>query len=93
VTASDEKIAAFAVEHSLAVVSADSDFATMLAISRGSAPSLVLFRSVDALAPRDQGEILAANLAAVREPLEAGAVVSLRRGHIRVRMLPLDGRP
>ncbi|MCL2463675.1 MAG: hypothetical protein FWF28_01205 [Micrococcales bacterium] len=71
------------------IVSADSDFATLLALRNGMAPSLVLLRSVDALTPPEQGELIAANLAAVTDALDAGAVVSLRRGRVRVRNLPL----
>lgn len=89
VTASDETIAAFAVANGMAIVSTDSDFATLLAISKGTAPSLVLFRSIDALTPAEQGALIAANLDTVAPALEEGAVVSMRRGHIRVRPLPL----
>ncbi len=41
-TASDHTIMAFAAEVGAAIVSADSDFATMLALSGADTPSLVL---------------------------------------------------
>jgi predicted nuclease of predicted toxin-antitoxin system len=88
-TASDVVISDFAIDRGLVIVSADSDFATMLALGRGTAPSLVLFRSADMLTPPEQGGVLAANLPAVAEDLEAGAVVTIARGHLRVRRLPL----
>jgi predicted nuclease of predicted toxin-antitoxin system len=88
-SATDEEIAACATEHGQTVISADSDFATMLALGGGDAPSLVLLRSADLLAPLDQAAQLAANLPSVRKDLEAGAVVSIARGHLRVRALPL----
>lgn len=87
--ASDEHIASFAVEHDAAIVSADSDFATILALTGKGAPSLVLFRSADALAPSGQAALLAANLPTVEDELRAGAVVSISREHLRVRRLPL----
>ncbi|WP_222829375.1 hypothetical protein [Xylanimonas cellulosilytica] len=49
----------------------------------------MLFRSTDALTPAEQGALIAANLDTVTDALEAGAVVSMRRGHVRVRPLPL----
>jgi predicted nuclease of predicted toxin-antitoxin system len=89
--ASDEKIASFAVSGGYAIVSADSDFATMLAFSGHTAPSLVLMRSVDRQTPAEQAQLLIANLPAVLDDLQAGAVVSFARGHLRVRRLPLRG--
>ncbi|QOD92729.1 MULTISPECIES: DUF5615 family PIN-like protein [Microcella] len=89
VKASDIEIAEFAAETGAVVVSADSDFATLLALSRGSAPSLVLLRSSDHLAPAVQAEILISNLSAVESDLSEGAVVSIVREHVRVRRLPL----
>ncbi|WP_229399671.1 DUF5615 family PIN-like protein [Micromonospora okii] len=90
--ASDEKIAAFAVAGQYVIISADSDFATMLALSGNTAPSLVLMRSTDKQTPMEQAELLIANLPSVVEDLHAGAVVSFARGHLRVRRLPLRQR-
>lgn len=89
VTASDEEISSFAIEHGQVIISADSDFATMLALGGGIAPSLILLRSADLLTPAGQSSLLAANLPQVQEDLEVGAVVTIARGHIRVRRLPL----
>lgn len=88
-TASDEAIASFATGQGAAIVSADTDFATILALSGKSTPSLVLFRSADALAPRAQAALLVANLPTVEDELRVGAVVSISRGRLRVRRLPL----
>jgi len=87
--APDEEIAAYAVAHSQTIVSADSDFTTMLALSGRTSPSLVLLRSADALTPAEQGALLRDNLPAVAGALEQGAVVSISRRHLRVRSLPL----
>lgn len=88
-TASDETIAAFAVAEERTVVSADSDFATILALSGHTSPSLVLMRSADALTPLEQATLLRDNLPTVADALEDGAVVSISRHHLRVRRLPL----
>lgn len=49
--ASYDRIAAFAVANNQVIVSADSDFTTLLALSGGTSPSLILMRSADALTP------------------------------------------
>lgn len=89
VTASDRAIARFAARERYVVVSADSDFATILALSIGTAPSLVLLRSADHLTPPQQAALLAAHLGTVEADLLAGSVVSIHRGRLRVRRLPL----
>ncbi|GAB3614247.1 DUF5615 family PIN-like protein [Humibacter ginsengisoli] len=89
VTASDSEITASAVKANAVVISADSDFATLLALSGEVAPSLVLLRSADHLPPLSQAAILIANLPSVLTELTDGAVVSIVHGHVRVRRLPL----
>ena len=89
-TASDVEISEFAVDTGATIVSADSDFATLLALSGGTAPSLLLLRSSDHLTPTDQGAVLVANLPSLVDDLQNGAVVSIGRGHIRVRPLPIN---
>jgi predicted nuclease of predicted toxin-antitoxin system len=81
-----------AVAEDRVLVSADSDFAAMLALGEGRAPSVVLLRSADHLRPREQAGLLSANLPAISEDLAAGAIVSLARGHLRVRALPISER-
>ncbi|MQA07601.1 MAG: hypothetical protein GEU98_03435 [Pseudonocardiaceae bacterium] len=88
-TATDEKILAYAVANDCVIVSADSDFATMLALTGAHVPSLVLLRSADRLTPDEQSSLLMANLPAVHDELVAGAVVSLSTEHLRVRRLPI----
>jgi predicted nuclease of predicted toxin-antitoxin system len=87
--ASDEEIAEFAAASGHTVVTADSDFPTNLALGGHVAPSVVLFRSGDGLSPAEQAALLESNLGAVAEALNAGAVVSIRRGRLRLRRLPL----
>jgi predicted nuclease of predicted toxin-antitoxin system len=89
-TASDQSILDHAKANDLTIVSADSDFGELLATSRGATrPSVVLLRSADRLTPDEQGALLAANLPAVADDLEAGAIVTIARGRIRIRSLPI----
>ena len=89
-TAPDRAILDYAAANALVIVSADSDFGELLAVSRGATrPSVVLLRSADRLIPDGQAALLAANLPAVAADLEAGAVVTIARGRMRIRSLPI----
>lgn len=87
--AGDDEILKYAAATSCAIVSADSDFATMLALGGLRGPSLILLRSADHLTPHDQAELLLANLPTMVEYLDAGCVVSMSTRHLRVRTLPM----
>jgi predicted nuclease of predicted toxin-antitoxin system len=87
--ASDDDILVRAAASGMVIVSADSDFGELLAVSGAERPSVVLLRSGDHLGPDQQATLLAANLPAVAADLEAGAVVSIARGRLRVRTLPV----
>ncbi|MGI8876365.1 MAG: DUF5615 family PIN-like protein [Egibacteraceae bacterium] len=88
-TASDEEILARAGDDERVVLSADSDFGTLLAVGRLSKPSLVLLRSADHLAPRQQADLVLAHLPQVGEDLAAGAIVTVTHLRVRVRSLPV----
>lgn len=88
-SAPDPEIMRAAVEDDRVLITADSDFAAMLALGAHRAPSVVLLRSADHMRPAEQADLLAANLARVVEELERGAIVSLARRHLRVRELPI----
>jgi predicted nuclease of predicted toxin-antitoxin system len=87
--ASDEAILAYAAAARQTIVSADSDFATMLALAGLRGPSLILLRSADHLGPDEQADLLLANLPPLAKEIDAGSVVSLSRRHLRVRPLPI----
>jgi predicted nuclease of predicted toxin-antitoxin system len=89
VLASDEAILRHAAETDCSIISSDSDFATMLALAGLRGPSLVLMRSADHLTPDEQADLLLANLPPLAKELEAGSVVSISMGHLRVRPLPM----
>ncbi len=76
--APDLDVSTLAVAENRAIISADSDFTTLLALSRGTAPSLVLLRSGDQLKPPAQAALLLANLPGLEADLLGGVVVSVR---------------
>ncbi|MGH3874631.1 MAG: DUF5615 family PIN-like protein [Pseudonocardiaceae bacterium] len=89
--ADDEKILRYAFDAGRhVIISADSDFATMLALTGMTSPSLILLRSADHLNPTEQADLLLANLPAVLQDLDSGCVVSMSRNHLRVRSLPIQ---
>jgi predicted nuclease of predicted toxin-antitoxin system len=89
-TAPDRSILDYAAANDLVIVSADSDFGEMLAARRGATrPSVVLLRSADRLTSDDQAVLLATNLPAVADDLETGAIITIARGRMRVRSLPI----
>ena len=86
-TAPDPSILDYAAANALVIVSADSDFGELLAAARGATrPSVVLLRSADRLRSDQQATLLTANLA---DDLEAGAIVTIARGRMRIRSLPI----
>jgi predicted nuclease of predicted toxin-antitoxin system len=75
------------------VVSADTDFGTLLARSGAKLPSVLLIRRLGGRRAAEQAATILANLPAVAEDLETGAVVVLTDAAIRIRRLPIGGEP
>lgn len=87
--AGDEEIFDRARDEGRAVVSADTDFGTILASRHEKAPSVLIFRHGAQHRPAVQATLLLQNLPALEDALEAGSVVVIEPARVRVRSLPI----
>ena len=87
--ASDESILARALAEDRVVVSADTDFATILANQQADRPSFILFRDPNLLVASDYIGMLVPALGLLEPELARGCVAVFRNGRLRVRRLPL----
>ena len=88
--AADEQVMTAAAVQGRVLVSTDTDFGGLLALSQCQAPSVVVLRR----APHDldaQVALLISALAELERALREGAGVSLMPGHARIRRLPIGG--
>jgi predicted nuclease of predicted toxin-antitoxin system len=88
----DEEIFAWAAKEKRTIVSADTDFSTILALRQETNPSVILFRRGTPRRPEKQVEILLANLSSVQKLLEKGCIVVFDQNRMRVRQLPVGGK-
>ncbi len=89
--ADDETIFSLAQAEGRILVSADTDFGTLLALRRSTTPSFVLFRGEVTRLPALQVSLLLANLPSIQDALRSGAVVVIERTRLRIRSLPIGG--
>ena len=88
-TATDDLILSRAAAERYTVITADSDFPTMLALRRATTPSVVHLRHINELTRQAQGALLTANLPTVLDDLRHGAIVSLSPTRLAIRELPI----
>lgn len=88
--AKDEEILARAFDENRVIVSADSDFGTLIAARDVEHPSFILFRETSLLVAQDYIGVLLPALPLLEPDLMNGCVAVFRRGRLRVRKLPFS---
>ena len=75
------------------VVSADTDFGTLLATRSTRKPSVIQFRGRGSRRPEALAHAIVSNLPPLADALESGSIVTFEPSRIRVRALPINVTP
>ena len=87
-SALDTEILERATNEGRVLLSADTDFGTLLALREEKEPSIIIFRR-STKHPRKQLALLIANLSNIKGLLDAGSIVTMEGDRMRVRSLPI----
>jgi len=88
-TAEDIEILLVARKEARVIISADTDFGTLLASQRTDDPSLLLIRLRSPRRAVELADLLLANLDTVAADLASGAIVVVEDERLRIRRLPI----
>ena len=72
------------------VVSADTDFGTLLAARNVRKPSVIQFRGPGSRAPDALARVMLLNLPQLSDALDRGSIVTFEPSRVRVRALPIN---
>lgn len=88
--ADDAAIFERAATQDFILVSADTDFAALLATRAASKPSLILFRGGGSRRPEVLAPLMLSNLTQLSDALVTGCIVTFEPSRLRVRVLPIS---
>jgi predicted nuclease of predicted toxin-antitoxin system len=79
---SDEEIFDFAQKEERIIVSADTDFGTIIALRNERFPSIIIFRRTGNRKPLEQAALLISNLEQIEASLKKGSIVIIEDNRI-----------